>query len=329
MTLYLGGKAVSVNSMVTTEKEKTKLGLTIDNFIGDLSDNGVLTSPKSMGDTLDFSGVVEWKARMGYGFFAKNIPNVLFPDLKTISSGSMNNMFSSNNVIKTISFPVLENINASSACEYMFQNCITLESAYFPELQEVWNARPCPNMFYYCSKLHTFSAPKLKKIGPYNYSGQFQSTFASCGELINVNLTSLEIIEGLYACGNMFSRCSKLETILLPSLKTIGHLSSGGGECHAMFSSCSALSTVDLSGLETILGKNTCQNMFSSCKALTTISFPSLTRIEGTTPMIDMFSGCAALTEIHFRADMQTTVEALSEYSSKFGATNATIYFDL
>lgn len=329
MTLYVGNKAVSVNSIAQTEVQKTKLGLTIDNFIGDLSDDGVLISSTSLGDTLDFSGVVEWKANMRYGFHQKSILNVLFPDLKTISSGSMYNMFSSNDAIKTISFPVLENINASSVCEEMFKNCVKLESAYFPELQEVWNSRLFPNTFYFCQKLHTFSAPKLKKIGPYYYSGQFQYTFNYCRELVNVNLTSLETIEGYYACGGMFSSCSKLETILLPSLKTIGHLSSGGGECHTMFSSCSALSTVDLSGLETILGKNTCQNMFSSCKALTTISFPSLTRIEGTTPMIDMFSGCAALTEIHFRADMQTTVEALSEYSNKFGATNATIYFDL
>ena len=102
-----------------------------------------------------------------------------------------------------------------------------------------------------------------------------------------------------------------------------------GGECNTMFTSCSSLSTVDLSGLETILGKNTCQGMFQYCKSLTSISFPSLTRIEGTTPMISMFSGCTNLLEIHFRADIQTTIEALSEYSNKFGATNATIYFDL
>lgn len=329
MTLYLGGKAVSVNSMVTTEKEKTKLGFTIDNFIGDLSADGVLTTPKPIGDTLDFSGVVEWKAGMRSAFATKSIKNILFPDLKHISGGSMYSMFEQNMAIQTVSFPALVNISASSACEYMFSKCNNLESAYFPELQEVQGARLCPNMFQSCYDLHTFSAPKLKTIGPYNFSGQFQQIFSGDSKLINVDLTSLEKIEGLYACSYMFSNCSKLETILLPSLKTIGHLSSGGGECNAMFTSCSSLSTVDLSGLESILGKTTCQQMFAYCKALTTISFPSLTRIEGTTPMDNMFPGCTNLLEIHFRADMQTTVEALSEYSKKFGATNATIYFDL
>lgn len=329
MTLYVGNKAVSVNSMVTTEKEKTKLGVTIDNFIGDLSDDGVLTSPKSIGDTLDFSGVVEWKADMRSGFYAKPIKNILFPDLKYLSGGSMYSMFEHNTAIQTVSFPALVSISATSVCEYMFNQCGHLESLYFPELQEVLAGRPCPCMCQYCYELHTFSAPKLKTIGPYGESGQFQYTFSSDSKLTNVDLTSLEKIEGYYACSGMFSECSKLETILLPSLKTVGNLSSMGGECNSMFSNCSSLSTVDLSGLETILGESTCQSMFLGCKALTTISFPKLTRIEGTTPMIDMFLRCTALTEIHFRADMQTTVEALSEYSKKFGATNATIYFDL
>lgn len=329
MTLYLGGKAVSVNSMVTTEKEKTKLGFTIDNFIGDLSDDGILTSPTSLGDTLDFSGVVEWKADMRSAFAAKSIKNILFPDLKHISGGSMYSMFEQNHVIQTVSFPALVNISASSVCEYMFSKCGNLESAYFPELQEVQAGRSFPGAFQSCHALHTFSAPKLKTIGPYGESGQFQYTFSSDSKLTNVDLTSLEKIEGFFACSGMFSGCSKLETILLPSLKTIGHLSSGGGECNTMFSNCSSLSTVDLSGLETILGENTCNGMFSNCKALTTISFTSLTRIEGTNPMNNMFSSCTNLLEIHFRADMQTTVEALSEYSKKFGATNATIYFDL
>jgi hypothetical protein len=329
MTLYLGGKAVSVNSMVTTEKEKTKLGLTIDNFIGNLSDDGVLTSPKSIGNTLDFSGVVEWKADMRSGFYAKPIKNILFPDLKHLSGGSMYSMFEQNTAIQTVSFPALVSISATSACEYMFKQCSHLESLYFPELQEVLAGRPCPSMCQYCYELHTFSAPKLKTIGPYWEAGQFQYTFSNNTKLTNVDLTSLEKIEGYFACSGMFSGCSKLETILLPSLKTVGNLSSMGGECNTMFTSCSSLSTVDLSGLETILGKNACQGMFQYCKSLTSISFPSLTRIEGTTPMNSMFSGCTNLLEIHFRADMQTTVEALSEYSNKFGATNATIYFDL
>jgi hypothetical protein len=41
------------------------------------------------------------------------------------------------------------------------------------------------------------------------------------------------------------------------------------------------------------------------------------------------FSGCTGITELHFRSDAQTVIEAADSYSYKFGATNATIYFDL
>lgn len=324
MTLYLGGKAVSVNSMVTTEKEKTKLGFTIDNFIGDLSDDGVLTSPKSMGNTLDFLGVVEWKTVADYLFAGRGVSNILFPDLKIIS-GNMSYTFAQN-AIKTITFPSLKTING--ACDRTFNSCNNLTSAFFPELEEII-VHKGGAMFSNCYQFTTCSMPKLKRI--YGV-GTSQGGFQNCSKLVEVDMSSLENIEGYYACQGMFNGCSKIENIDLHSLKTIGTSNTEGtvgGECYTMFSSCSALSTVDLSGLEVIRGKNTCQTMFQNCKSLTSMSFPSLTIIDGISPMINMFQGCTALTEIHFRADMQTTVEALSEYSNKFGATNATIYFDL
>lgn len=61
---------------------------------------------------------------------------------------------------------------------------------------------------------------------------------------------------------------------------------------------------------------------------LTRFDFPSLTAAEGGA-LSGMFDWCNTLTEIHFRADAQSLIESLSGYSDKFGASNATIYFDL
>lgn len=64
-----------------------------------------------------------------------------------------------------------------------------------------------------------------------------------------------------------------------------------------------------------------------------TISFPLLTDVASnafaTNTTSGAFRSCSALTEIHFRADMQSQIESLQYYSNKWGATNATIYFDL
>lgn len=93
-----------------------------------------------------------------------------------------------------------------------------------------------------------------------------------------------------------------------------------------------SITSVDMPLLATVRN-NGLTGTFYNCKGLTSFYFPSLTSIQaygfgygyGDGP----FEGCTNMTELHFRADMQATVEALAGYGEKFGATNATIYFDL
>ncbi len=85
------------------------------------------------------------------------------------------------------------------------------------------------------------------------------------------------------------------------------------------FQECSRLTTISLPAA-TSIGSYA----FQGCSQLTTISLPAATSIGSYA-----FQGCSRLTEIHFAAANQATIEALSDYASKFGATNATIYFDL
>lgn len=90
--------------------------------------------------------------------------------------------------------------------------------------------------------------------------------------------------------------------------------------------------SIDLSSL-TSIGTNGLNYVFSNCTGLTKISFPALTSVTtncfGGSASTSAFYRCTTLTEIHFRADMQETIEAMSNYSNKWGATDATIYFDL
>ena len=63
---------------------------------------------------------------------------------------------------------------------------------------------------------------------------------------------------------------------------------------------------------------------FSDCTSLTSVYLPNVTSIYDYA-----FSRCLSLTSVHFAAKNKETIEVLSGYSSKFDATNATIYFDL
>ena len=85
------------------------------------------------------------------------------------------------------------------------------------------------------------------------------------------------------------------------------------------FSHCRSLTSIDLPKVTTVGS-----SAFSSCESLTSINLPNVTTVGDSA-----FYGCSSLKEIHFATKNKEAIEALSDYSNKFGATNATIYFDI
>ena len=158
-------------------------------------------------------------------------------------------------------------------------------------------------------------------------TGGLASGFRECNNLTTVSLPSFTTIAqnrnaGMYG---VFRACPNLTSVSMPSLKSVY-----GNNLGAFVRECSSLTSVDLSSLETI-GLKGLENAFTDCTSLTTVSFPSLINVDttGDGTFSNTFVGCTALTEIHFRSDIQSTMESMPGYSSKWGATNATIYFDL
>ena len=85
------------------------------------------------------------------------------------------------------------------------------------------------------------------------------------------------------------------------------------------FSGCSSLTSIDLPNVTTVGN-----DAFSGCSALTSIDLLNVTTVGSYA-----FRSCDSLKEIHFAVKNKEAIEALSSYSNKFGATNATIYFDI
>ena len=85
------------------------------------------------------------------------------------------------------------------------------------------------------------------------------------------------------------------------------------------FYNCSNLTSINLPAA-TSIGIY----VFGACSNLTSINLPAATSIGNYA-----FRACSNLKEIHFSAANKATIQANSYYSSKWGATNATIYFDL
>ena len=176
--------------------------------------------------------------------------------------------------------------------------------------------------FYNSQNITSVDLGSLQSVGEY---GMYYA-FNKCDGITSVDLSSLTSVEynGLrYA----FYYCSNITSVDLSSLTSVGD-----NGLHNAFAQCSNITSVDLSSL-TSVGDNGLQHAFGYCSKLIIISFPLLTDVLsnsfGTSTATSIFNKCTALTEIHFRADMQATIEAMSQYANKWGATNATIYFDL
>lgn len=147
--------------------------------------------------------------------------------------------------------------------------------------------------------------------------------FDGAWHLYGVNFPKLTTISGYYCCSSMFRGCTALTSINFPLLRTISNVSCGG-----MFANCTSLTEVNFPSLYEVYY---CVGMFAGCTSLQKISFPALQ--VNSDPYYrafqSIFNDCTALQEIHFRSDMQAQVSQWQGYSTKWGASNATIYFDL
>lgn len=112
----------------------------------------------------------------------------------------------------------------------------------------------------------------------------------------------------------------------MPKLKTIGTTNSSAG-FQSAFSACTSLVGTNLNALEQILGNYQQMQYAFTNTNIQVFRFPMLTSVTGGFGTSSVFP--TVTTELHFRIDAQATIEAAAGYSTKWGATNATVYFDL
>lgn len=218
---------------------------------------------------------------------------------------------------------------------------LTLEelSGYIDENGEMKYLTPC--------RVPDFSG--LKTIGAQLGRGSFVKRFNGFDFVENTDIVfpDLEKINGIEECfynsknirSFTFSKAticftatsamwaiSTLETVSFPEL-----ISCNSYGFNSMLTNCVKLKDFNVPKLQSI-DSNGFSSCFSGCISLENISFPSLTTVKTNSfgeSYAYAFNGCTKLLEIHFRADAQAAIEAMTGYADKWGATNATIYFDL
>ena len=266
-----------------------------------------------------------FKGTFSYGGVKEGI-TLRFPSLKSVERASFDSAFrdfTTNSF--SVSFDALETTNDSSEGSFKmaFYNS-HVQNVDFPLLK----GRSIFQRTFEKSTIKYFNAPLLNSVRlersfyestliEANFNGlvgcdTFSYTFYNCTKLIKADFPSLIKASSVYYT---FYGCKALTEVNFPELSSI--------ELTNALQGCTSLITFSIPKATVFKSSD---YSFGGCSSLPSIRFPNVTqfKIGGST-----FSGCKALTEIHFRADMQATVEALSGYASKWGATNATIYFDL
>ena len=204
--------------------------------------------------------------------------------------------------------------NATSIGEFAFENCSSLTSIDLPNATSIGRYA-----FNYCSSLTSISLPDVTSIGDSAFNSCSSLTSISLPNVISIGystfyncflLTSVDLPNVTSIGDSAFNYCSSLTSISLPDVTSIGD---------SVFNNCSSLTSISLPNV-TSIGNSA----FSNCSSLTSVNLPSVISINDY-----VFGDCSSLTSIHFAAKNKEIIEALSGYFFKFGAINATIYFDV
>lgn len=227
--------------------------------------------------------------------------DLVFDDVTDLGYNALAYAFYGKNVT-SVTFPNVVNLSGTQGLLYAFAQCNSLTSVSFPNLTSVNGLSVFASAFrdnYNDYNTMSISFPNLTTV---NGNGSFEYAFCNNYAIKSVSFPNLTSILGNRDWYGIFADCSSLTSVSLSNLSSVG-----------------SLSMVDAFGRT----------------AITRIDFPSLTTVqtdsfqtqEGSWDKI--FRECQNLTEIHFRADMANVIPTMIGYSEKWGASNATIYFDL
>lgn len=312
---------------VTSSIDANIIAGNIKNGIEILGVTGTLSSGEKYGATIDmFIGDVTEQGVLNQKYYPQTI-NLVFDGVKRINKDSICFTRMPNNF--NVEFPDLEELGQEALFKTFAESKI--KNAVFTKLTTVDQYYSLNSAFYH-SSIESVSFPELVTINDssgFSCERMCESDISFLlGKLTSVSFPKLATISGQRACGSMLQYQKLLTTFPFNKVETI----TGTNAMSYAMQYCSN-TEINFEELTTINGNTALAAFNYGNTALTKVYFPKLNSISGTDVFGASYSGmlynCTNCTEIHFKSDMQSTISAITGYANKWGATNATIYFDL
>ena len=201
-----------------------------------------------------------------------------------------------------------------------------LEDAIFTGVKEIPTGTQNPsatsllNYKFLLSSIKNVSFPDLVNIGNYGLSNAFRYS-----KLETISFEKLENInQGAFT--NAFANCSNLRSILFPAVKTID-----GVSCTGICQNSTNITSLSFPELTEIKERNAFTNAFAGVNNVE-IFFPKLTTIfDAGSGQQSAFNGISQNSNdmtLHFKAGMESTIQALTGYPN-FGGKPITYVYDL
>lgn len=201
-----------------------------------------------------------------------------------------------------------------------------LEDAIFTGVKEIPAGTQNPsatsllNYKFLLSSIKNVSFPDLINIGKFGLSNTFRYS-----KLETISFEKLEHInQGAFV--NAFANCSNLRSVWFPAVKTLD-----GSGCTGMCQNSTNITSLSFPELIEIQERNAFSNVFSGVDNVE-IFFPKLTTVwDGGSGQHSAFNGISMNSnnmKLHFKAGMESTIQALTGYPN-FGGKAITYVYDL
>lgn len=142
MTVYLGDKAVGVNTIVEKEVAKTKFGATIDALLGDVDADGGYNFPTepfevNLVGVKKFNNNHSFRNKFSHTIITKFMANDLIELPLVTGQHTFYRCCYGSTYLKEVHFDNLETVSADYAFGSAFSNCSGLEKITFAKLKKI------------------------------------------------------------------------------------------------------------------------------------------------------------------------------------------------